>query len=79
MTPLENRARWRIHREAADAVRAAGGHFTCATELGFLAVEAVTGEHGEYQAKACARCACIWEAHRMKQKQNTEQKGQQAA
>jgi hypothetical protein len=67
-TPLESRLRWRLHREASEPMRAAGGHFTCATEIGFLAVEAVTGERGEFQARPCARCLGIWEAHKQQQK-----------
>jgi len=58
-TPIENRASWRTHRAAADAVRSRGGHFTCAQLLGFLAVD---GEIPAELGKPCGQCRGIYEA-----------------
>ncbi len=39
LTPIENRAAWKLHHEAADAARARGADFHEAQEAGFRATE----------------------------------------
>ena len=61
-TPIENQAHRSIHNAAFDAVIASGGHWECATECGFLAVEEVTGQPGKLMAKPCTVCLAVWRA-----------------
>jgi hypothetical protein len=60
-TPIEDRGHREIHNAAFNAVVKAGGHWECATECGFLAVEAFTGEPGRFRAQPCERCMEKWQ------------------
>lgn len=70
MSPIENQAAWQIHRATVDAARSHGVHWSCATEMGFLAVEDAMPElKGEFGARPCAQCVGIWEAAKKRQRE----------
>ena len=55
-TPIESRADWQIHFAAKDKALADGACFSCATEIGFKAVEKAHGTIGLFKAEICNKC-----------------------